>query len=126
MIDYDRWPSFTAKELQCQHCGKDNPNPEFIELMDDVQDLRNKLGFPFPITSGYRCPDHPLEVNKESLGQHSIAAVDIGVSYHKAEELLGAAYASGKFNGKGVNQKGSANKRFIHLDNREHKALWSY
>lgn len=118
-----RWPNFTEKELACSHCGSKNPNPQFIELMDKVQELRTKLGFSLPITSAYRCSEHPIEKNKSTPGQHYYAAVDIGISRHLAFAVLKTALEMG-FTGIGVNQKGRG--RFIHLDIRENPTVWSY
>ena len=42
---------FSAKELQCQHCGADGMNEDF---MAKVEYLRHELGFPFKVTSAYR------------------------------------------------------------------------
>ena len=117
------WENFTDEELDCQHCGKENPNAEFIELMNLVQVLRNRLGFPLPVASGYRCPDHPIEKAKRQPGQHSKAAVDIAVEFKQAHMLLREAMDMG-FTGIGINQKGGG--RFIHLDIRKHPVVWSY
>lgn len=117
------WKDFSARELQCSCCGKLNPNREFIVLMNMVQDLRDRVGFPMAVTSAYRCKNHPIEAKKASPGQHSIAAIDLGVSREKAYIVLREAMKMG-FTGIGVNQKGGG--RFIHLDIRENPTVWSY
>lgn len=122
---YNAFPNFSDKELACQHCGEFNDSEEFKKLMAKVQSLRDTLGFPFPITSGYRCKDHPLEIKKEKVGQHTIAAVDIGVSGERAYKLLDMAFQYG-FKGIGIKQTGKHSKRFIHLDLRDNPTLWSY
>ena len=119
------WDNFTDDELNCSCCGEPNPNLEFIELMDKVQEIRDELGFPLPITSGYRCPDHPIECKKDKFGHHTVAAVDINVHHEQAVELLKAATAKG-FTGIGISQTGAYKKRFIHLDLREDPTVWSY
>ena len=100
-------------------------------FMVRIEALREQLGFPFPVNSAYRCPDHPIEARKSKAGAHSTGqAIDIGVRGEKAHILLDAALQAG-FTGIGINQKGS-NGRFIHLDDIENSperprpTVWSY
>ncbi len=69
---------FTVAEFNCQHTGENNMEPEFMEMVDE---LRDRCGFPFVITSGYRSPDHPIELGKQRPGTHAQGiAADIAVS----------------------------------------------
>lgn len=115
---------FTEEELACQHCGVRNMDAHFMELMDDI---RERAGFPFVVTSGYRCEDHPIEAKKSAPGAHTTGkAIDISVSGEKALRLIELAQQAG-IKRIGVNQKGSG--RFIHLDvcdDRPSPAIWSY
>ena len=118
---------FTVDELKCQHCGKHNMDDKF---MVKIESLRHELGFPFTVTSAYRCPDHPIEARKASPGAHASGrAIDIACQGDKAHKLLQAALRMG-LSGIGVNQKGSG--RFIHLDDLENDSgrprpwVWSY
>ena len=118
---------FTTDELKCQHCGEEGMDAGF---MIKIETLREALGFPFPVTSGYRCPQHPIEARKKRSGAHSTGhAVDIGVRGKNAYSLLWGAL-SGGFTGIGISQKGSS--RFIHLDDiedsegRPRPTIWSY
>ena len=52
---------FTEKELACQHCGEEGIDHEFMGV---IEELREELGFPFVVTSGYRCAEHPIEKRK--------------------------------------------------------------
>jgi len=119
---------FTEDELKCTHCGKSGMDKDF---MVRIEALREQLGFPFPVNSAYRCPEHPIEARKSSPGAHSTGhAIDIGVQGEKAHMLLDAALQAG-FTGIGVSQKGSLG-RFIHLDDlkdssaRPRPTVWSY
>jgi uncharacterized protein YcbK (DUF882 family) len=119
---------FTEDELKCTHCGKSGMDKDF---MIRIEALREQLGFPFPVNSAYRCPEHPIEARKSSPGAHSTGhAIDIGVQGEKAHMLLDAALQAG-FTGIGVSQKGSLG-RFIHLDDLEDSSarprptVWSY
>ena len=121
------WDNFTLEEFACKHCGE---NKIEHELIDELQKLRTDCGFPFKITSGYRCCDHPVEIKKSKLGTHALGlAADIGVRGKQALEILSKARNYG-FTGVGVNQKGGA--RFIHLDiskdseGRPRPHIWSY
>lgn len=118
----EEWPNFSRNELCCTCCGKTNPNPAFVRLMNKVQDLRYELG-PLTVTSAYRCPEHPKEVSKSKPGQHAIAAIDIACRGSQAHQLLKLALTAG-FTGIGIQQKGEA--RFIHLDLRDNPTIWSY
>jgi zinc D-Ala-D-Ala carboxypeptidase len=123
-MDWNRFPNFKAAEFNCSHCGKNEMKPEF---MAKLQALRTQYGKPMRVTSGYRCPQHPIEARKAAPGAHaSGCAADIGIEGRDAHRLLSLAMSIG-FNGIGVQQKGSG--RFLHLDTLEgptRPTLWSY
>jgi len=84
---------FTEDELKCSHCGGSGMNESF---MNKIEALREQLGFPFPVNSAYRCPEHPIEAHKSSPGAHSTGhAIDIGVRGEQAHTLLYAALEAG-------------------------------
>ncbi len=118
---------FTEEELVCRHCNEVGMNDEFMQKVDA---LREKMGFSFPVTSAYRCTDHPIEARKASPGAHASGrAIDIGLRGEAAYKLLQGALEAG-FTGIGVSQKGTT--RFIHLDDLESSKgrprphIWSY
>jgi uncharacterized protein YcbK (DUF882 family) len=121
-MDWEAFKHFRKDEFTCKcGCGRSDMRPGF---MGRLQALRLAYGKPMIITSGYRCPDHPVEKAKATPGAHSEGiAADIGVSGADALLLLRLALEA-NFQGIGVQQKG--NGRFIHLDTREHPAIWSY
>lgn len=121
------WENFSLEEFACKHCGE---NRIENELVDKLQLLRTEVGFPFKITSGYRCADHSMEKNKSAPGTHALGlAADIYLRGNQALQVLSKATEYG-FTGIGVNQKGDA--RFIHLDiskdanGRPRPHIWSY
>jgi zinc D-Ala-D-Ala carboxypeptidase len=125
MIQWSKYPNFTAKELACTHCQAEGIKPE---LMDKLQALRTRYGKPMRITSGYRCPQHPVEARKTAPGAHALGlAADVGVEGAEAHQILKLAFELG-FTGVGVQQKGVG--RFIHLDVRNGElptpSIWSY
>jgi zinc D-Ala-D-Ala carboxypeptidase len=117
-MNWSDYPNFSAQEFNCSHCGQNEMKPEF---MAKLQKLRETYGSPMKVTSGYRCPQHPIEAKKASPGAHASGlACDIGVQGEEAHRLLALALEAG-FTGIGVQQKGSG--RFLHLDTRPEKAL---
>jgi len=123
-MDWSKYPNFKADEFSCKHCGQNKMQPEF---MDKLQELRNLYGKPMKITSGYRCPKHPIEAAKKASGAHSTGlAADIGVDGGEAHKILSLAMQLG-FTGIGVQQKGTG--RFIHVDTVKSPPrpnVWSY
>lgn len=102
---------FTHEEMACTHCKKNEMDDAFMAKLDFLREVYNK---PMIVSSGYRCPEHPIEARKESAGAHSTGkAVDIAVSREEAYMLLKLAMQAG-FMGVGLQQKGSG--RFLHLD----------
>ena len=121
-IDWSRYPNFTREEFTCRcGCGRNEMRPELVERL---QALRSAYGKPMHITSGYRCPQHPVEAARAQPGMHATGlAADIGIRDSEAVALLRLALDAG-FRGVGVQQKGS--KRFLHFDLRETPTIWSY
>ena len=123
-MNWSDYPNFSAKEFNCHHCGANEMNPEF---MAKLQQLRTVYGAPMRITSGYRCPQHPIEAKKAAPGPHTSGqACDISVQGAEAHRLLKLALEAG-FTGIGVQQEGLG--RFLHLDTLESKnrpTIWSY
>jgi len=118
MTDWTAYPNFTEAEFTCRcGCGRADMDDHF---MFALQNLRDRLGFPFPINSGYRCEDYNSRMGYTQTHATGKAA-DIGVSRDKARMLVDEA---GSFNGIGVKQKGGG--RFIHLDTLDRVAMWSY
>lgn len=123
-MDWSQYPNFQASEFACSHCGKVAMQPAFLERL---QMLRVAYARPMRVTSGYRCPDHPIEAAKAAPGAHSSGcAADVAVQGAQAHELLRLAFHFG-FAGIGVQQRGGG--RFIHLDTLtgpNRPAVWSY
>lgn len=101
--------------------------------MRKVEALRTLCGFPFPITSAYRCPDHNAKVSSTGrTGPHTTGrAIDIGVRGEQAFKLVQLALQYGTtFTGIGLQQKGQG--RFVHLDDlpnaqgQPRPTVWTY
>jgi len=117
---------FPDDELKCQHCGMLVFNAGFRNLLNSI---RADVGFPMIISSGYRCPEHPIEKAKLIPGEHADGeAVDVAVSYAQALKVLRSALAHG-IERVGISQQGDGSGRFIHLGYSKTlptPALWSY
>lgn len=97
------------------------------DFMDKIQQLREKVGFPLPVSSAARCPKHNSKVSKTGLqGPHTTGrAIDLQVDRKNALIVLKTALEMGCFNGIGIQQKGGG--RFIHLDDiHQPPTIWSY
>lgn len=124
MINWSKYPNFSEKEFKCSHCGQCHMKESFL---DRLQAFRTAYGKPMRITSGYRCPQHPIEAAKEKPGAHASGqAADVGCSGQEAYTIMKLAFELG-FTGIGVSQKGST--RFVHLDDIQEAPrpnVWSY
>lgn len=128
-LDWSRYQNFTEGELRCKcGCGQAPMDPKF---MDWLQKLRLAWGKGMVITSGYRCPKHPVEAKKSKPGAHASGkAVDIGVANgQEAHALVKLAMELGA---QGLAIKLSDGQRFIHVDMMESRpeaprpACWEY
>jgi zinc D-Ala-D-Ala carboxypeptidase len=98
---------FTYDELKCKETGDYDIHPEFLEVLNK---LRERCGFPFVITSGYRSPEHSIEAKKASEGTHALGvAVDIKANSSQRFKIMQEATTLG------VTRFG-INKSFIHID----------
>lgn len=61
---------FTLEEFKCHHCGSLPPAGMSPVLLQKLDDLREILGRPIIVSSGYRCPVHNENVGGVSNSQH--------------------------------------------------------
>ncbi len=109
-----RWnfKNFAVKEMSCKcgTCSEDSGLEMNYSTMQRLQQLRDVCGFPFIITSAYRCEQHPVEAAKVSPGTHNLGhAVDIQATQTQMDTIEREAKKLG-FTG-----IGRANT-FIHID----------
>lgn len=78
------------EEFRCSHCHALPPDlvkddegewpTIYLALFDRFEDLRESWGKPIPITSGYRCPAHELNVSGKGISVHLFGlALDLAV-----------------------------------------------
>lgn len=108
------WDNFTRDELKCK-CGC-NRVAMNIYFMDQIQAMRTELGFPFHVTSAYRCPRHNNLVSNTGFnGVHVEGiAIDLSVNGNQAYQIMTVAKQYG-ITGIGLQQH-KGKPRFIHLD----------
>ena len=112
---------FRLEEFNCTHTNLNEMDHEFLVKLDE---LRERVGFPFIITSGYRDATHPAEARKAEPGTGTHCqgiAADIKVS--NGFERMNIVHEALKlgFGGIGVS------KSFIHIDGRKTTpVMWTY
>lgn len=110
---------FDINEFACKETGENGIKEELIHCLDM---LREKCGFPFVITSGYRSERHSIEMEKEKPGTHTLGiAADIKVN-DGVQRLAVVSHAIDLgFSGIGVA------KHFVHVDIRAGTpVMWAY
>jgi zinc D-Ala-D-Ala carboxypeptidase len=96
-VGFWNWPHFSPTEL----CDKRDGSLVAVDsFLDMLETLRSKCGFPLIIASGYRSPEHNVEVSStHSLdGPHTLGvAVDLALvpSDWRTYIVLQAAFALG-------------------------------
>jgi zinc D-Ala-D-Ala carboxypeptidase len=111
--------NFHPRELACPCCQRSELAEDFLLKLEG---LREDVGFPLPVTSGFRCEKHNGEIpGAAKNSQHMQGlAVDISTKSMTASHrflLLEKALALG-FKGIGVYAA------HIHLDERKEGAFW--
>jgi zinc D-Ala-D-Ala carboxypeptidase len=118
--DFTKSKYFERSEFVC-NCGCDRAEIS-QDLLTTLERIREKLGEPMVVSSGYRCENHP--VSKEKIeggaahgGAHHLGlAVDVHCAGVVQMNLLALALAETSINGIGINARGPWNSRFVHID----------
>ena len=112
---------FRLEEFNCTHTNLNCMDLAFIHRLDE---LRERVGFPMIVTSGYRDATHPAEARKAEPGtgthcQGIAADIKVSNSFERMN-LVHEALKLG-FNGIGIA------KTFIHIDDRQTTpVMWTY
>ena len=113
---------FTTDEVKCPCCDRIKVVPGFFRHMEKLEEMRQELGFAIIINSGYRCPEHNVEVGGSVESWHMLFATDVRPSWGEGfEHRLKAMYKvalSQKWGGIGYYTN------FLHLDMRPEEARW--
>ena len=107
--------NFNLTEFACKCCGLVKLDPALVKKL---QTLRNWIGKPITITSGYRCLAHNKTVGGAANSQHLLGkAADMWVEGMSPDTLATHAEAVG-FGGIGIYDT------FVHVDTRSGRARW--
>lgn len=119
--------NFSSEEFACKD-GTPVPNkyvPNMQELAENLQVLRDDVGVPITINSGYRTPDYNRKVGGELRSKHLQAlAADIvieGMTPKRVAARIELLIAQGKMMQGGI----GVYKTFCHYDVRGTKARWN-
>jgi hypothetical protein len=122
---------FERREFLCPCCESEGMDSDFLRKLDDI---RRRLNFPLPVTSGYRCPDYNDKISTTGRnGPHTTGkAADLSLMGRQAFQFVQQASLGGWFTGIGLRQHGAHTKRFIHVDDlpsgdgRFRPTVWTY
>lgn len=119
---------FDEHEFAC-HCDRHGVDAEGHPILDHIIDkrlvdvldrIRERLGVPITVNSGYRCPEHNAEVGGVSDSRHVLGtAADItydGIDIDRLAEIAEECGSDGI--GKYYYQD------FVHIDVRGYAARW--
>lgn len=112
MLNWDKYDNFTEEEFKCKHTGLCFMDESF---MSSLQMLRSTINEPFIINSGYRHKTHPEEINKKTIGEHTLGkAADIKCNGHLLYSILKLAPQFG-FHRIGIDKKSGHKFGYVHL-----------
>lgn len=120
--------NFSLWEFECS-CGCDTPEDVLVNiknLAEELQKIRNHIGEPIGVNSGYRCIEYNRYIGSNDSSQHVKGkASDIAVEGISPEELLDEVRYL--IDCEDLNIKGiGIYNTFLHLDTRKKPAYWDY
>lgn len=116
---YKMTKHFKKEEFDCPCCKRNNISPRLVAKIDQI---REEIGKPIIVTSGYRCKKHNKEIGGAISSKHLIGmAVDITTKDIQKDRFLIIEWAI-ILGIKGI----GISKVFIHLDIRTQKEMWLY
>lgn len=112
---------FRMNEFACKCCGRVIIDKELVAKLERAREI---AGVPFVITSGYRCPNHNVEVNGAPRSAHMKGlAADIMVDSDATRMKIVKACIAAGFIRMGVGD------RLVHVDvdpNKSQDLMWVY
>ena len=121
MVDPNVSVNFRLSEFKCPCCGRVKINYDLPPALQEVRDL---LGSPIVITSGYRCKEHNTEIGgakfSAHLGGFAVDCTFPGKSLLDAYLCIVQCLPWTDSGGIGL----YPDRNFIHLDVRKKKKRW--
>lgn len=118
--------NFSSEEFRC-HDGNEVPCellPNVTKLAEQLQIIRDEIGAPIHINSGYRSPEYNKKIGGAPKSQHQLAkAADIttkSLTPRKLYDLIEKLITEGKVMQGGLGVYNS----WVHYDVRGTKARW--
>lgn len=101
-------PHFREEEMECPCCGKVEMSDHFMQMLEEARQI---CGFPFVVTSGFRCPKHNVQVGGSQFSSHlrGMAADLVCKDNHRRWAMIYALMKVGF-------QRFGIGKDFIHVD----------
>jgi len=100
--------NFSLHEFQCRHCGQVKLDSRLVQKL---QALRDEVGVPLVITSGFRCLEHNQAVGGADGSQHLFGrAADVVIPEGMSGEKFADIGRKVGFTGIGVYSS------FVHMD----------
>ena len=114
-------PNFLDLEFRCKCCGKLPQGGMKTLLIVLLQRLRDRVGKPLVVNSGYRCPKHNKALGGVADSQHILGtAADIKVPVGLTVPQFAQIAVEVGFDGVGRYLR----QGFIHVDVRGSRARW--
>jgi zinc D-Ala-D-Ala carboxypeptidase len=118
----DEWPCtfFSPDEIACRKTGMVMLTEASIDALTRLDKLREVMGHPLLVISGYRSPEHNADIGGAKNSKHMQGiAFDISMTNVDPHRFEAEATRLG-FNGIGLYppQKRSGSRNFIHIDTR--------
>ena len=119
--------NFSLSEFDCNDGSKMPPEvfTNVVKIAGELQILRDFIGKPIKINSGYRSPSYNRSIGGASRSQHLLGkAADIrveGISPRELRGIIEELIKDGRLNFKGI----GAYTNFTHVDIRERRARWN-
>ena len=113
---------FEKSEFACKHCQQLPFGGMNTELVNVLNQLREKLREPLIISSGYRCPTHNRNIGGASQSYHmkGVAAdVYINSENYSPHQIAQMALDCGADTAVAYPNQG-----FVHVDMRGYRAAW--
>ena len=119
--------NFNINEFACREggCPAGELADNVMELAENLQILRDEIGLPISVISGYRSPAYNTKIGGAKKSQHMFArAADIkvnGMSPKDVHQVVLRLIKEGKMKQGGV----GVYPTFVHYDTRGTRARWS-